>query len=374
MSSNGWEKKKLGEIATFYNGRAYKNDEFKTSGTPIVRIQNLTGQGKTVYSDLNLEKNKYIESEDLIYAWSATFGPYIWKGPKSIYHYHIWKIDCNKDILDKYYFYYKLHQISDSLKDGGNGTLFVHITKSFIENFEIKLPPLSYQKKAASILSSLDEKIELNRQTNQTLEAIAQSLFKEWFVDFNFPSATGEMQGSELGEIPKGWRVGKLGDACELVYGKALKSETRIPGKYPVVGSSGIVGTHKEYLVEAPGIVIGRKGTIGEVTWLHENFFPIDTTFYILDKLDTGHLVFHYFLLKEQDFEKITSDSAVPGLNRNQAMDNMIVIPHLELIDKFHKVTKRIFETIYNNEEQTKTLIRLRDSLLPKLMTGKIKF
>ncbi|MCT8744461.1 restriction endonuclease subunit S, partial [Glaesserella parasuis] len=94
MSS--WKEYKLGEIATFYNGRAYKNTEFKVSGTPIVRIQNLTGEGKIVYSDLNLDENKYIDYGDLIYAWSATFGPYIWKGEKSIYHYHIWKIICNE--------------------------------------------------------------------------------------------------------------------------------------------------------------------------------------------------------------------------------------------------------------------------------------
>lgn len=136
MSSERWEKTKLGQIATFYNGRAYKNEEFKLSGTPIVRIQNLTGTGKVVFSDLTLDDNKYIAEGDLIYAWSATFGPYVWKGPKSIYHYHIWKIDCKKDVLDKTFFYYKLRHISDALKDGGNGTLFVHISKSFIENLK----------------------------------------------------------------------------------------------------------------------------------------------------------------------------------------------------------------------------------------------
>ncbi|CWW97178.1 restriction endonuclease subunit S [Haemophilus influenzae] len=180
-----WKEYKLGELATFYNGRAYKNGEFKTSGTPIVRIQNLTGEGKTVYSDLQLDENKYIENGDLIYAWSATFGPYIWRGEKSIYHYHIWKIVCNEKIIDKFYFYYKLKLISDSLKDNGNGSIFIHITKSFMENFKIKIPSLEKQKYISNILSNLDKKIRFNTQINQTLEQIAQALFKSWFVDFD---------------------------------------------------------------------------------------------------------------------------------------------------------------------------------------------
>jgi restriction endonuclease S subunit len=179
MNFEAWKSVQLGEIATFYNGRAYKNTEFKSVGTPIVRIQNLTGEGKTVFSDLKLEENKYIDFGDLIYAWSATFGAYIWKGKRSIYHYHIWKIACNAKLLDKSFFYYQLNHVSQALKDGGNGTLFDHITKSFIENFIVNIPNLEIQTRIGAILSSLDAKIELNRQTNATLEAMAQTLFQE---------------------------------------------------------------------------------------------------------------------------------------------------------------------------------------------------
>jgi type I restriction enzyme S subunit len=118
--------------------------------------------------------------------------------------------------------------------------------------------------------------------------------------------------------------------------------------------------------------VIGRKGTIGEVTWLHKNFYPIDTTFYIQDKLGLDNLLFHYFLLKEQDFKKIASDSAVPGLNRNHAMENRVIIPDKSIIETFHQTTKAIFEAKNEIEHQAKTLTQLRDNLLPKLMKGKI--
>lgn len=254
------------------------------------------------------------------------------------------------------------------------------LTKGMIEDFEIDIPPLITQCRIAYILSALDEKIELNRQTNATLEAIAQAIFKEWFVDFRFPGATGEMvdvgatgRSPLPARIPRGWRVGRLGDICEFAYGKGLKSENRAEGNYPVIGSNGIVGTHNEYLVEGPGIVIGRKGTIGEVTWIHDHFFPIDTTFYIRDLLGVRDLYFHYFLLKIQDFKQISSDSAVPGLNRNQAYDNKVVIPPSDVITQFNEFVFANFESILSNEQQSATLASIRDALLPKLMTGEIE-
>ena len=295
-----WKEYKLGELATFYNGRAYKNGEFKTSGTPIVRIQNLTGEGKTVYSDLQLDENKYIENGDLIYAWSATFGPYIWRGGKSIYHYHIWKIVCNEGIIDKFYFYYKLKLISDSLKDNGNGSIFVHITKSFMENFKIKIPSLEKQKYISNILSNLDKKIRFNTQINQTLEQIAQALFKSWFVDFDpvrakvqalsdglslgqaemaamqtisgktpeeltalsqtqpdryaelaetakaFPCEMVEVYGVE---VPKGWKQTILSEICEMQNGYAFKSSDWMEQGIPVIK----IGSVKAMIVEVEG-------------------------------------------------------------------------------------------------------------------------
>jgi len=118
---------------------------------------------------------------------------------------------------------------------------------------------------------------------------------------------------------------------------------------------------------------LAEKGTIGEVTWVNKNFFPIDTTFYIRDKLGVGGLYFHYFLLKEQDFQKIASDSAVPGLNRNQAYDNLVVVPTPDLIKRFNEIIFSIFENITNSGQQSDTLAIVRDALLIKLMSGEIE-
>lgn len=133
----GWEYKKLKNLCRVINGRAYKNTEFKDEGIPIVRIQNLTGGGKTVFSDLDLPQDKLIEKEDFIYAWSATFGPYIWRGPKSIYHYHIWKMDVNETIINRYFLYLTMFRKTESMKSAGTGSIFTHLTKAIMESQDV---------------------------------------------------------------------------------------------------------------------------------------------------------------------------------------------------------------------------------------------
>ena len=216
---------------------------------------------------------------------------------------------------------------------------------------------------------------------NKTLEAIGQAIFKRWFVDFEFPNekgkpyknSGGEMVDSELGMIPKGWEVGKLGDCVEFAYGKGLPETKRQEGHYPVFGSNGIIGFHSEYLVKGPGIVIGRKGTLGEVYWVKDDFFPIDTTFYIIDKLGIGALYFYYYLLKGKEFLKSSSDSAVPGLNRNTAYSNVIIIPPIGIISIFNSICCELFNKNDIILNQSIILSEIRDSLLPRLMSGKIR-
>ena len=133
----GWKYKKLKNLCRVINGRAYKNTEFKDEGIPIVRIQNLTGGGKTVFSDLDLPQDKLIEKEDFIYAWSATFGPYIWRGPKSIYHYHIWKMDVNETIISRYFLYLTMFRKTESMKSAGTGSIFTHLTKAIMESQDV---------------------------------------------------------------------------------------------------------------------------------------------------------------------------------------------------------------------------------------------
>ena len=231
------------------------------------------------------------------------------------------------------------------------------INRNDVHIEQVSIPEIEEQHAIASVLSSLDDKIDLLHRQNQTLEAMAETLFRQWFVE----------------EAEEGWEDGTLGDVIELNYGKGLKTEIRTGTGYPVIGSSGVVGHHSEFLVEAPGIVIGRKGTLGKVIYLWDNFFPIDTTYYIKSKVESAGLLYEYFLLKTLNFEEMNSDSAVPGLNRDLALSTEIKIAPFEKLNKFNQFTSTFIDKLRENTKQIRTLEKLRDTLLPKLMSGEVR-
>lgn len=260
----------------------------------------------------------------------------------------------------------------------------------FASEYEFHLPELSEQKAIASILSTLDDKIELNHQMNQTLEQLAQAIFKSWFIDFDPVRAKAEgkkpigmteevaalfpnkFEETELGMIPKGWGLKQLGDVLELSYGKALKECDRVKGPYPVMGSNGQIGLHSEFLVNGPGIVVGRKGNPGTVVWVESNFYPIDTTFYVVPKSSIP-LLFLYHSLCNQDLQVICADSAVPGLSRKIAYGNQIVIPPSNISDCFAGLVRDFYAKIQMNNKLINLLSELRNTLLPKLISGEIR-
>jgi type I restriction enzyme, S subunit len=262
------------------------------------------------------------------------------------------------DINTKFVMYYLMSSVGkEELYVQIGGSVQQVINLKDLKMVKVPLPSFYEQEAITAVLSSLDDKIDLLHRQNKTLEALAQTLFRHWFVD-----------GTAVD-----WEDGCLGDLIELQYGKGLKSSLRTGEGYPVVGSSGIVDFHSEYLVEAPGIVIGRKGTLGEVIYLSANFFPIDTTYYIKSKRLSPNLYFEYFLLKTINFKDMNTDSAVPGLNRNIALATEVVIPPQSEITRFNAFAHPLFEKIQNNKAQIRTLGKIRDTLLPKLMSGEVR-
>jgi len=244
------------------------------------------------------------------------------------------------------------------------------VSKDAFNNLEITLPPLPTQHRIAEILGALDDKIELNLQMNKTLEEMAMSLYKHWFVDFG-PFKDGEFAESELGPIPKGWEVKRIGDFIQLKYGKALKEVDRILGDYPVYGSSGIVGTHKNSLIDGPALIIGRKGNVGATYWENKPSYPIDTVYYV-NSIPLYLLRFIFLLFKNLDFTSRNSDSAVPGLNRNLAHSEKVIVPPDNILKIFENLAGNYYDQIFQNEIENQTLTQTRDYLLPKLISGEI--
>ena len=174
-----WADVKQGEVAKFFNGRAYKQSEWEEKGTPVIRLQNLTGRGTNYYySTLTLPEHQYCNKGDLLYMWSATFGPAIWHGAKAIYHYHIWKVECKAELLHKIYMYYLLDYETQRLMSKTNGMGLMHVTKGTMENQLISLPTFQEQQKIATVLTNADKEIELLEQQLADLQQEKKALMQ----------------------------------------------------------------------------------------------------------------------------------------------------------------------------------------------------
>ncbi|WP_083245285.1 restriction endonuclease subunit S [Paraburkholderia nodosa] len=173
----GWALARLGDVINVLNGRAYKKPEMLSEGTPLLRVGNLFTSNEWYYSDLELEPEKYIDDGDLIYAWSASFGPFIWQGGKVIYHYHIWKMDFfSKSHVDKFFFRNYLEAISASIKASGNGIAMIHMTKERMEKLVLPIPPLAEQHRIVgkvdelmALCDQLEQQAGVNLRAHQTL-------------------------------------------------------------------------------------------------------------------------------------------------------------------------------------------------------------
>jgi type I restriction enzyme S subunit len=177
----GWEVIRLGNAMNVLNGRAYKKHEMLQEGTPLLRVGNLFTSKEWYYSDLELEPDKYINNGDLIYAWSASFGPFIWKGDKVIYHYHIWKLDLyDNTALSKAYLYNYLLSITEEIKASGNGIAMIHMTKGRMEELILPIPPLAEQHrivaKVDEIMAICDQLKERLKQSQETQVQLTDAL------------------------------------------------------------------------------------------------------------------------------------------------------------------------------------------------------
>jgi type I restriction enzyme, S subunit len=262
-----------------------------------------------------------------------------------------------------YYFISPFMQSTMLSLAGGGGTRKA-LTKEMIEQFKVPQPPRPDQERIADVLSAYDDLIENNRRRMALLEDAARQLYREWFVRLRFP---GHEHTRITDGVPQGWERVPLGDRVRLNYGKALKAEDRVEGLCPVYGSSGIVGTHEKSLATAPGIVVGRKGNVGSVYWCTKDFWPIDTVYFI--NAEASDLWLYYSL---QDMHFISTDVAVPGLNRDFAYSRPLLVPEPRIARDFLDAAVPLHEQITKLEHMNDKLRAARDLLLPRLMSGEI--
>ena len=204
---------------------------------------------------------------------------------------------------------------------------------------------------------------------NDNLEEQAQSLYKSWFVDFE-PFKDGKFTDSELGKIPDGWRVGSLNDLVDIKYGKDHKKLN--DGKIPVYGSGGIMRYVDESLHSGESVLIPRKGTLNNVFYVNESFWSVDTMFYT--KMKQKNIAkYVYFFVSNQNLASMNAGSAVPSMTTEILNSLRCVVAPLNVMNKFDTLQTPIFEMIQENKAENQKLGQLRDSLLPKLMSGELK-
>ncbi len=377
-----WKETTIGEIIyNLYDG-PHATPEPSDEGPIFLGIKNITEDGRLDLTDVrHISEDAFPKwtrrvtprEGDIVFTYEATLNRYaiIPAGFRGCLGRRLALLRTDPAKVDtQFLFYYFFgsawrNVIAQNIL---SGSTVDRIPLTNFPKFPLKLPPLETQQQIAAILSVYDDLIENNARRIKVLEEMAGLIYREWFVNFRFPGHEGvKMLDSEFGEIPEGWTVEKLGDVLELAYGKALKADSRIFGAFPVYGSGGVVGQHNVAMVNAPGIIVGRKGNVGSVFWSDVDFWPIDTVFYVVSDIP---LHFLYFNLQQQAF--LNSDAAVPGLSRNQAYLNPITVPSPEILQRFQQIIVPIFEHLRVSRLKNQNLRQTRDLLLPKLISGEL--
>lgn len=380
-----WRECTLGDLITIKHGYAFRGEYFGEKGTHVVLTPgNFFEEGgfkekpeKAKWYSGPIPSEYILKEGDLIIAMTEQAEGLLGSSaiiPQSDIYLHNQRLGLIK-ILDPekaetlfLYYLFNTPHVRQQIRASASGAKIRHTAPSRVAAVKVLLPPLPLQRCIASILSAYDELIENNRRRIRILEEMARSLYREWFVNFRFPGHEKvRMVKSELGEIPEGWKVRKLGDVVALNYGRALKQDKRCNGDVSVYGSSGVVGFHNEALVKGPGIILGRKGNVGSVYWCDTDFFVIDTAYYVTSQLPLRYV---YHMLPGLNF--INGDAAVPGLSRNQAYALHVLVPPPVFLEKFSVFAEDIGRQVCWLELQTANLRRTRDLLLPRLMSGQI--
>lgn len=315
--------------------------------------------------------------------------------------------------VEPHFVYYGIINITDKLRDAAfHSTAVPILNKSAFSRFEIPIPrKKSEQRAIAKILSDLDDKIELNQQMNKTLEAIGQALFKHWFVDFEFPnekgrpykSSGGKMEDSELGEIPRGWKVGKLGDFIDIIKGVSYRSAELMESEKALVtlksidiggglNSDGfkeytgeykkaqelmdgdIVVAHTDITQKAE--VLGKPAIVRKIKKYKVLIASLDLSI-VRPKNTQTSKAYLYYILKFDNFQNhaagYANGTTVLHLSSKAVPEYIFAVPDIKLVSKFSEIIGELLDKKMENEAEIETLSQSRDSLLPRLMSGRIR-
>lgn len=389
-----------GGVQTGPFGSQLHQKDYVLEGIPIITVEHL-GENQIVHNDLprvseadrqRLEKYS-LKAGDIVFSrvGSVDRRALVKESEEGwLFSGRCLRVRPNPEIIDSQWlsYFFGLPSFKSYIRGIAVGATMPSLNTKILSDVPIYFPPIDSQRQAARMLGSLDDRITLLRETNKTLESIAQAIFKSWFVDFDpvhakakgiapegMDEATAALfpdgfEETELGMVPRGWGCQRIDQVMYLSYGKALKASDRVNGVIPVYGSGGITGSHNECLVSTPSVIVGRKGTVGSLYWEDRPFFPIDTVFYVEP---IKPLTYCYYLLQTLGLRDMNTDAAVPGLNRNNVY--RLLVPNVpdSLINAFNDFVSVTRLSVSNNQNFIHTLERIRDTLLPRLISGQLR-
>ena len=377
-----WEKVAIKDICTGIYDGPHATPPLSDTGAIFLGISNFNN-GRLDFSDIRYiseddlpkwTKRVIPQKNDIVFSYEATLNLYaiIPEGFRGCLGRRMALLRVDETKADYKFLYYYFY--SDTWRATVNENIVLGATVDRIPlikfpDFPVELPPLETQHRIADILSAYDDLIENNQKQIKLLEEVAQRLYKEWFVDLRFP---GRENTKIVDGVPEGWSRTNINGILTFHRGYDLTKNEMKAGRYPVIGSTSIIGYHNEFKIKGPGIVTGRSGSLGKYQLVWDDFWPHNTSLYISNY--KGHNIFFvYSLLQTVDFASLNNGGAIPTLNRNVLSNIEVIEPEKKLQDVFAKIAGPQYQKIRNLEKQNDRLKTARDLLLPKLMSGEVE-
>lgn len=400
-----WKEVRLGDVCNIITGFPFSGKKYSKEGIRVVRGDNVTignlrwDTEKDKRWNEPFDKTEYysLQANDIVIGMD---GSRVGKNKARIKEEDLplllaQRVACvrHNELAEQDYLYYNIFskKFIDYVNSIHTGSAIPHISQKQIEDYKILLPNLETQRRIASILSSLDRKIELNNKINADLEEMAQAIFKNWFVDFE-PFKDGKFVDSELGMIPEGWKVGRLTDVIKLMPGGTPKTSEPLywdNGTIPFFSPKDVSGVYcfetEKHITEAglnkcssnlypkDTIFITCRGTVGKVC-LTACDMAMNQSNYAIKAIDGYSQYYVYYLVKsvvERLIKK--SNGAVFSAITSKDFDEEILIPSQKTVEDFTNVIDSFFRRIFTLGTENSRLSTLRDTLLPRLMSGEIE-
>lgn len=397
-----WKEVRLGDVCEIITGFPFPGKKYSKEGTRVVRGDNVTIGNLRWDTEKDkrwkepFDKTEYysLQANDIVIGMD---GSRVGKNKARIKEEDLplllaQRVACvrHNELAEQDYLYYNIFskKFIDYVNSIHTGSAIPHISQKQIEDYKILLPDLETQRRIASILSSLDRKIELNNKINADLEEMAQAIFKNWFVDFE-PFKDGKFVDSELGMIPEGWKVGCLGD---ITSNKSAKVKERTDVKVLSPVTTGELVLSEEYFskqVFSSSIAKYKIVNIGDFAYnparvnigsLGRNEFEFDgcvSPVYVVFSVIDGYENYFDLFRKTDFFKDKVASLAIGGVRQSLSYDDLssieTIIPNINIVEKFNNLYNQMKKTIKANKQESSRLSLLRDTLLPRLMSGELE-